>query len=159
MIPRNEHPNPQFERKNWVNLNGKWEFEIDKSVSGKARKIFEKDNLLPDQTLRMSGCNDRQIYKGGAAFISEYGGIKWDMEDDEKSWGYGNAPKTEEEFVTRYKRLTEAIMKCPKIMGLCYTQLYDVEQERNGLYTYSREAKFDMEIFRKINSQKAAIED
>ena len=28
-------------------------------------------------------------------------------------------------------------------MGFCYTQLYDVEQEVNGLYTYDREDKFD----------------
>ena len=27
-IPRPEHPNPQFFRKNWVNLNGKWDFEM-----------------------------------------------------------------------------------------------------------------------------------
>ncbi len=119
---------------------------------------FEKEDILPDQTLRMARYDDRQSYKGGAVFISEYGGIKWDIEEDDKSWGYGNAPKTEEEFVNRYKGLTEAIMKCPKVMGLCYTQLYDIEQERNGLYTYWREAKFDMEIFRKINSAKAAIE-
>ena len=44
------------------------------------------------------------------------------------------------------------------MFGFCYTQLYDIEQEQNGLYTYSREPKFDMEIFRKINSRKAAIE-
>ena len=28
-ISRKEYPNPQFERKNWTNLNGEWEFEID----------------------------------------------------------------------------------------------------------------------------------
>ena len=44
-------------------------------------------------------------------------------------------------------------------MGFCYTQLYDVEQEVNGLMTYDRKFKFDPEIFRKINTQKAAIED
>ena len=44
------------------------------------------------------------------------------------------------------------------IMGFCYTQLYDVEQERNGLMTYNRKFKFDPEIFREINSRIAAIE-
>ena len=47
----------------------------------------------------------------------------------------------------------------PKMFGFCYTQLYDVEQEMNGLYTYNRKPKFDMEIIRKINSRKAAIEE
>jgi len=120
---------------------------------------FNETDELPDQTHRMPRYDDRQFYKGGAVFISEYGGIKWDKEVDEKAWGYGNAPKTEEEFIRRYKGLTEVIMKSPKVMGFCYTQLYDIEQERNGLYTYARDAKFDMEIFRKINSQKAAVED
>ena len=32
-------------------------------------------------------------------------------------------------------------------------------QEQNGLYTYGRKPKFDPEIFRKILSRKAAIED
>ena len=47
----------------------------------------------------------------------------------------------------------------PKMFGFGYTQLYDVEQEMNGLYTYGRKPKFDMEIIRKINSRKAAIEE
>ena len=44
-------------------------------------------------------------------------------------------------------------------MGFCYTQLYDVEQEVTGLYTYDREDKFDdySEIIA-ANRKKAAIE-
>ena len=45
-IPRSEHPNPQFVRENWLCLNGEWDFEIDKSVSGKARKLYQKDATL-----------------------------------------------------------------------------------------------------------------
>lgn len=33
-IPRPEHPRPDFERKNWLNLNGEWQFEIDYGKSG-----------------------------------------------------------------------------------------------------------------------------
>lgn len=44
-------------------------------------------------------------------------------------------------------------------MGFCYTQLYDVEQEQNGLMTYGREFKFNPEIIKAINTQKAAIEE
>jgi hypothetical protein len=44
-------------------------------------------------------------------------------------------------------------------MGLCYTQLTDVEQEQNGLYTYDRKPKFDPETMHSIFSRKAAIED
>ncbi|MBO5213560.1 MAG: beta-galactosidase [Clostridia bacterium] len=97
--------------------------------------------------------------KGMPAFVSEYGGIKWDVEQSQGGWGYGNAPKTEEEFIDRYKKLTEHLLFNKNMFGFCYTQLYDVEQEVNGLYTYDRVPKFDMEIFQKINAQPAAIEE
>ena len=100
---------------------------------------------------------DAQIWRGEPVFISEYGGIRW-AGADATGWGYGEAPKTEEEFKARYKGLTDALLDNPKMCGLCYTQLYDVEQELNGLYTYDREPKFDMDYFKAVNSRKAAIE-
>ena len=36
-IPRAEHPWPQWERANWMNLNGTWEFEFDFGASAMAR--------------------------------------------------------------------------------------------------------------------------
>lgn len=41
---------------------------------------------------------------------------------------------------------------------MCYTQLYDVEQEQNGLYTYYREAKTDIAAIRMVNTEQAVIE-
>ena len=100
--------------------------------------------------------HDRQRYEVGTpTFISEYGGIRWSAGD---GWGYGNAPKTEEEFLARYRGLTEVLLNNPRFFGFCYTQLTDVEQEQNGLYTYDRTAKFDPAIIRAINTQPAAIE-
>ena len=90
-------------------------------------------------------------------FVSEYGGIRWT--DDASGWGYGKGPETREEFVSRYKGLTEALLGNPEHMGFCYTQLTDVEQEQNGLYTYQRVAKFPPEVIYAINTQKAAIEE
>ncbi|MBR1810707.1 MAG: beta-galactosidase [Clostridia bacterium] len=112
-------------------------------------QFIDSDDLFDHQS-------QRQTYTPGLpVFISEYGGIQW---SDGAGWGYGNAPATAEEFIERYKGLTEALLNNPKIFGFCYTQLTDVEQERNGLYTYDRTPKFDTEIFRRINTQKAAIE-
>lgn len=99
-----------------------------------------------------------QPYDNQPIFVSEYGGIRW-PDDTVEGWGYGNAPATPEEFFARYKGLTEALLNNPEIFGFCYTQLYDVEQEVNGLYTYGRAQKFDIILIRKINQQKAAIED
>jgi hypothetical protein len=92
-------------------------------------------------------------YKGMALYLSEYGGIQWDV-DGVGGWGYGNGPKTEEEFFERYEYLTKALINSPYVCGFCYTQLYDVEQEVNGLYTYERKPKFDMEKIKKITQAK-----
>ncbi len=103
---------------------------------------------------------ERQMYSGkGCAWVSEYGGLQWSQGDRGDAWGYGNAPKTEEEFIDRYAGLTNALLDNYRMFGFCYTQLYDIEQEQNGLYYYDRTPKFDTEIFRKINSRKAAIEE
>ena len=93
-------------------------------------------------------------------FVSEYGGIHWNYDDvSGSSWGYGKTPESREAFIERFRGLTEAILFHPKMSALCYTQLTDVEQEQNGLYTYDRRAKFDPAIFRAILTQKAAIEE
>ena len=103
---------------------------------------------------------DGALVPGQPYFMSEYGGIKWDVNSgNAAAWGYGEAPKTEEEFIERYRGLTNVLLDNPIFFGFCYTQLYDVEQEVNGLYTYDRTPKFDMSIFKEINSKKAAIED
>ncbi len=103
---------------------------------------------------------DRQMYSGkGCAWVSEYGGLQWSRGDRGDAWGYGNAPKTVDELITRYKALTDALLDNYRMFGFCYTQLYDIEQEQNGLYYYDRTPKFDIEIFKAINSRKAAIED
>lgn len=120
---------------------------------------LKNENILFENVQRRLEYKGRQNYQGGPVFCSEYGGIKWDVDQDMCSWGYGDTPKTSEEFIERYKGLTEILMQNEKVCGLCYTQLYDVEQEKNGLYTYDRIPKFDVNIFKMINTQKAAIED
>ena len=104
-----------------------------------------------------SAFKDRQRYDGKMPFfVSEYGGIGWSVNE---GWSYGNAPKSAEEFIERFKGLTDALLDNENMFGFCYTQLTDVEQEQNGLYTYDRKPKFDTEIFKAILSRKADIED
>lgn len=95
-------------------------------------------------------------YKGEPLFVSEYGGIAWKKE--EGGWGYGDMPKSEEEFLKRFEGLTMALLNNKKMFGFCYTQLYDIEQEMNGLYTYERKAKFPAETIAKIVTRPATIE-
>ena len=41
--PRSEHPRPQFQRTDWVCLNGEWEFEIDQDDDGAQRGLRERE--------------------------------------------------------------------------------------------------------------------
>ncbi|MSR83200.1 MAG: beta-galactosidase [Candidatus Latescibacteria bacterium] len=99
-------------------------------------------------------------YRGQPYFVSEYGGIWWNPgQEDQKAWGYGDRPTTEAEFLARYRALTETLLANPRMFGFCYTQLTDVEQEVNGLYTYDRRPKFAPELIHRINAQPAASEN
>ena len=40
--PRPEHPRPQCVRPDWLNLNGRWEFEIDQGDSGLQRGLLDR---------------------------------------------------------------------------------------------------------------------
>lgn len=130
------------------------DYEQDADVFAERYRDFSQGGPLPDN----HGYRQTPV-EGVPVFISEYGGIKWNVDQgDKEAWGYGDGPGTMEEYLERYRRLTDVLLDNPRMFGFCFTQLYDVELEVNGLYTYDRKAKFDMEIIRQINSRKAAIE-
>lgn len=128
-------------------------------TEGKVYEVFDAPQL---HKLRYEG---RQKYPGKLpVFVSEYGGIRWAPSEvcDEKhigSWGYGKDVLDAEDFKARFKGLTDALLDNDQMFALCYTQLTDVEQEQNGLYTYQREAKFDPAWVKSVMGRKAAIED
>ena len=103
-------------------------------------------------------------YRGQPYWVSEYGGTFWNpnvVNDGKSAWGYGDAPKTEEEFASRYEGLTDVLLSHPRVCGFCYTQLTDIEQEQNGLYFYDRSRKFEDSVYdriRAVNTKRAAIE-
>ena len=113
------------------------------------------EGIVLDQIERESP--GRQKFPGGPLFVSEYGGIKWS--ESGNGWGYGEPVKDENGFLARYKGLTDALLNNPKVCAFCYTQLYDVEQEQNGLMTYDRKFKFDPEAIKEINARKAKTEE
>lgn len=130
-------------------------------------KLFKDnyDKLVTENTLYEHVLIDnpgRQKYCGQPVFVSEYGGIKWETDASVRSWGYGKDVKTPEEFAERYCALTNALTDNEKMFGFCYTQLYDIEQEQNGLYTYDRNKKFEDDIYfliKNANMKRAKIED
>ena len=94
--------------------------------------------------------------------LSEYGGIAWPMpghEPPHKTYGYGTA-KDRQELTARYKKLQlkTVLPQLEKgLSALVYTQLTDVEDEVNGLFTYDRAAvKPDANAVRSVNAAVAA---
>ena len=125
---------------------------------------YEQDPLLFAKQMETAASGEcfknfpeHEEYQEQPYFVSEYGGIFW-ADSEDSGWGYGCPPQNLDEFYDRYRRLTEALLHNPKICGFCYTQLTDIEQERNGVYYYNRSPKFDINIIRSINQSPAAIE-
>ena len=68
-IPRPEYPQPQFERKLWLNLNGEWEFEFDDKDAGLTEQWFSDEKKLSRKILvpfcpesPMSGIGDTSFH-------------------------------------------------------------------------------------------------
>lgn len=108
-------------------------------------KLFSNDNYRFAQ------------YQGQPYIIDEFGGIKWIPTEKDKnsdiSWGYGEPPKTLEQYYSRLEGQVNAILSHPTVWGYCFTQLTDVQQEQNGIYLFSRAKKFDMDRIHKIFSK------
>jgi beta-galactosidase/beta-glucuronidase len=79
------------------------------------------------------------IYRGEPLLVSEFGGIAL---EGSGGWAYGETAGTNE-LVDLYGELVGALMAPGPVEGFCYTQLTDIEQERNGLLTFDRRAKVD----------------
>jgi len=94
-------------------------------------------------------------YNGSPVSLTEFGGIAFIPPGHEvppQAWGYSGVEKTADAALERLRGLYQAIARIPGFAGLCYTQLTDVEQEINGLMTYDRQPKFDVEKVRAINA-------
>ncbi len=94
-------------------------------------------------------------YNGAPLYLSEFGGIAYILPGTsvpESAWGYSGVEKTPEDALRRLAGLYDAIAKLP-FMGICYTQITDVEQEINGLMTYDRKPKFDPKAIKALNDK------
>src|SRR6478735_9593270 len=50
-IPLPEHPRPDFQRRDWINLNGHWQFKFDKSNQGEGSRWFSANLASPQSIL------------------------------------------------------------------------------------------------------------
>ncbi len=125
----------------------------------------EYEKLVENHTFRdgaphyrnMGGKDYLADWEGQPYMIDEFGGLGWiPKEERANSWGYGAQIETEDEFFRILEKEVDAIKACKGVVGFCYTQITDVEQEKNGVYYYDRRPKFDAAkwkaIFEKIPS-------
>ena len=86
--------------------------------------------------------------------LGEFGGTYWeDSKAKNNSWGYGGMLTNEEGFYEQLKNFINAIELNKDVAGFCYTQLMDIEQEKNGIYYYDRRPKLDMQRIKSIFEQ------
>jgi len=78
-------------------------------------------------------------HRGEPLLVSEFGGIAL---QGSAGWGYSKTA-TIDTLVDRYREMVGALMAEGPVEGFCYTQLTDIERERNGLLTFDRRTKVD----------------
>jgi hypothetical protein len=123
--------------------------------------VGESSRLVnQNRTAKSSLIADAIDIVGQPYFVSEFGGIKWNPAetDSKESWGYGNTPKSLDEFYDRFDKLCAVLLDNKGMFAYCYTQLTDVFQEQNGIYNFDRSEKFDMARIKAAQQKKAAIE-
>ena len=68
-IPRPEYPRPDFERNQWLNLNGAWEFEFDDENIGEKQNWYKNKDFSKTITVpfcyqsKLSGINDSGLHE------------------------------------------------------------------------------------------------
>ena len=113
------------------------------------KDLSGKEEILSAQPAGRQIYADGYSYQGEPILLTEFGGLAYEK-DKGKGWGYTTI-ENEEDFLENYERILKAIGDSQVIYGFCYTQLYDVQQEVNGLLTYGRKYKISPDKIKKIN--------
>ncbi|MDD3926975.1 MAG: glycoside hydrolase family 2 TIM barrel-domain containing protein, partial [bacterium] len=141
MIKSLDPTRPVVDNDGWEHMETDLFTLHDYSQSGPdiIRRYADKESLLTGCIHKM--CSARGYgYQGRPVIITEYGGTA--LKSDQ-GWGYGGGAEDPEALLAKFREITAAFKSIPWIKGLCYTQLTDVEQEKNGLMTYDRRPKLD----------------
>jgi len=115
------------------------------------RRYGDKDSIVNNRIAfnnKKYAYADGYRYGGQPIIMSEFGGVAF---KSEAGWGYGNQEASEDSFVKRLQDIHRAIKQTGYIVGYCYTQITDVQQEVNGLMTEERKLKIPQEVIQGLN--------
>lgn len=115
-----------------------------------AKTISERSEILTHYSAGRPIYADGYGYEGSPIILSEFGGISYKA-NGLNDWGYTTC-SSEEEYLHDLQRIFAAINNSRCLAGYCYTQLYDVEQETNGLLTYDRKSKVEPSKIKALNA-------
>ncbi len=117
-----------------------------KSSRPQFRALLLNDQLfVNDQTTT----KDQMVGKA-PIMLTECGGIAYHPDPGTPWFGYGTVSNSDA-LLERYREIIDAVLDSPTLVGFCYTQLTDVQQEANGLLTADRKPKVDIHAMYDIN--------
>ena len=118
------------------------------------QKIERWSKILSDPTKYLDGRQGQPLLVGEFAGVGFDAGGPYGFNDEKFLPGYVQRgyelPATADEALSRIHGLTAEIYKRDLYAGYCFTQLYDVEYEKNGLLKYDRTPKFPLPQLRRI---------
>ncbi|KAI0385937.1 glycoside hydrolase family 2 protein [Hypomontagnella monticulosa] len=122
------------------------------SILGK--KLGGRDFFMGPLTLPDGRTDPRTKHREGAPVLcTEFGGVNIapakEGEGGGRDWGYTTASDPKD-LLKRFEALLQAVVKGGHCCGFVYTQLSDIEQEVNGLYSFDRREKIPAVDVKKI---------
>jgi len=94
-------------------------------------------------------------HRGEPVIVSEFGGVAFADATNESdpqvpTWGFHTVADSDG-LLARYAEFVDAVAQSPVVVGFCWTQLTDIQQEANGLLRADRTPKVDPAAIREVN--------
>lgn len=126
-------------RESYQELSAAYKNIIEVLTAKEANSLLSKTPLSKDA-----------VYQNQPLILSEFGGIA--IEND-SGWGYGKKVSDGEMYLSKLENQLKAIKENPYFAGFCLTQLTDVQQETNGIFTEERTLKIDRDKLKELINQ------
>jgi beta-galactosidase/beta-glucuronidase len=125
-------------------------------ADGLRTRFADRDSAIEARPLHRSIYVRGAGHRGEPLIVSELGGIRMTPDaDDVDTWGFHTVPDADA-LLDRYGGFLEAATASDAVVGFCWTQLTDVEQEANGLLRADRTPKIDPAAVRQVTERARA---